>query len=52
MGDTIQRLKGTITEQTGRLRGDAGQVDRGRRDQVKGNLKKSAQKARDALKKV
>jgi uncharacterized protein YjbJ (UPF0337 family) len=52
MGNTIQRLKGKIKEQSGRARGDAAQVDRGRRDQVKGNLKKSAQKARDALRKL
>ena len=52
MGDKIQRAKGKVKEETGRLRDDPGQVDEGRREQVKGNLKKSAQKAKDAVKKL
>ena len=52
MGDKTQRLKGQIKEKVGIAKGDATLQDKGRRDQVKGNLKKSGEKAKDAAKKL
>jgi uncharacterized protein YjbJ (UPF0337 family) len=52
MGDKTQRLKGQIKEKAGIAKGDPMLQDKGRRDQVKGNLKKSGEKVKDAAKKL
>ena len=51
MGKTTDKVTGQVKEQTGRLTGDEGLEKRGRDKQAKGNLKSSAKKAKDTVKK-
>ena len=51
MGDKTDRATGHIKEKVGRAAGDAGLEQKGRDEQAKGDIKKSASKAKDALKK-
>lgn len=46
------RLKGWLKETFGRAKGDRGMAQSGRRDQMKGDLKKSGEKVKDAAKKM
>lgn len=46
------RLKGWLKEKAGRAKGDRGMAQEGRRDQIKGDLKKSGEKVKDATKKM
>ncbi len=52
MGDKTDRVKGQLKEKAGEAKGDSGLVESGRRDQMKGDLKASAKKAKDAVKKL
>ncbi len=52
MGDKSDRLKGQAKEATGKASGDPYLEEEGRRDQAKGNLKASANRASDALRKL
>ena len=51
MSDKQDRLTGHIKEKTGQLTGDPGLEQKGRDEQAKGDIKKSAKKAKDAIKK-
>ena len=51
MGDKTDRLTGQIKEKAGRAAGDRGLAQEGRDEQAKGDIKKSAKKAKDAFKK-
>ncbi len=46
------RLKGWLKETLGRAKGDRGMAQSGRRDQMKGDVKKSGEKMKDAAKKM
>ncbi len=52
MSDKTDRLKGHAKEKTGQATGDPYLAQEGRRDQAKGNLKASANRASDALRKL
>jgi uncharacterized protein YjbJ (UPF0337 family) len=52
MGDKTDRAKGQAKEKTGQMTGDPKLAREGRRDQIKGDLKASGEKAKDALKKL
>ena len=52
MGDKTDRAKGKVKETTGEMTGNRSLAEEGRRDQMKGDLKKSGEKLRDAAKKV
>jgi uncharacterized protein YjbJ (UPF0337 family) len=52
MGDKKDRASGTIKEAAGRAKGDQGLAAKGRREQIKGDLKKSGKKVKDAAKKM
>jgi uncharacterized protein YjbJ (UPF0337 family) len=51
MGDKIDRATGKAKEAAGRTTGDPGLAQKGRDEQAKGDIKKSAEKAKDAVKK-
>jgi uncharacterized protein YjbJ (UPF0337 family) len=51
MGDKKQRVTGQIKEKAGRATGDRGLAQEGRDEQAKGDIKASAKKAKDAVKK-
>jgi uncharacterized protein YjbJ (UPF0337 family) len=51
MGDKTDRLTGQVKEKAGRATGDRGLAQKGRDEQAKGDIKKSAKKAKDAVKK-
>ena len=51
MGDKKDRVAGHVKEKAGRVTGDPGLEQKGRDHQAKGDLKKSAKKAKDAIKK-
>jgi len=52
MGDKTDRASGTIKEAAGKATGNRELRNEGRREQAKGDLKKSAEKAKDAVKKL
>jgi uncharacterized protein YjbJ (UPF0337 family) len=52
MGDKTDRTKGKLEETAGKLRGDPDQESKGRRKQIKGDVKKSGEKLKDAVKKM
>ena len=52
MGDKTDRLKGHAKEKTAQAKGDPNLAREGRRDQIKGDVKASGEKAKDALKKL
>jgi uncharacterized protein YjbJ (UPF0337 family) len=51
MSDKTDRATGHAKEKLGQAAGKAGLEQKGRDEQAKGDLKKSASKAKDALKK-
>jgi uncharacterized protein YjbJ (UPF0337 family) len=50
MGDKSDRAKGHLKEKAGVAKGDADLAESGRRDQIKGNLKASGKKLKQAAK--
>jgi uncharacterized protein YjbJ (UPF0337 family) len=52
MGDKADRAKGKVKEKAGEAKGDGGMAASGRREQMKGDLKKSGKKLKDAAKKM
>jgi uncharacterized protein YjbJ (UPF0337 family) len=52
MGNKSDRAKGKMKEAAAHVKGDPGLAEEGRRDQVKGDLKASGKKAKDAIKKL
>jgi uncharacterized protein YjbJ (UPF0337 family) len=52
MGDKTDRARGKAKEVAGRAKGDATLTQKGRNEQAKGDLKKSAKKAKEAVKKT
>jgi uncharacterized protein YjbJ (UPF0337 family) len=52
MGEKSDRIGGKVKEGVGRATGDRALEDQGRRDQAKGDVKKSGQKLKDAAKKA
>ncbi len=51
MGDKIDRATGQAKEKAGKVVGDPGLAQKGRDEQAKGDIKQSAHKAKDAIKK-
>lgn len=51
MGEKSDRVKGHAKEKAGQATDDPKLAQEGRTDQAKGDLKKSAEKAKDAVKK-
>ena len=51
MGDKMDRLTGKIKEKTGKATKDPGLAQQGRDEQAKGDIKQSAEKAKEAVKK-
>jgi uncharacterized protein YjbJ (UPF0337 family) len=51
MGDKKDRAKGQVKEKVGRATRSPGLEQKGRDQQTKGNVKASAKKAKDAVKK-
>jgi uncharacterized protein YjbJ (UPF0337 family) len=51
MGHKTDQLTGEIKEKAGRAAGDRGLAQKGRDEQAKGDIKQSAKKAKDAVKK-
>jgi uncharacterized protein YjbJ (UPF0337 family) len=51
MGDKVDRAKGQVKEAAGRATDDPGLAQKGRDEQAKGDIKKSAEKAKEAIKK-
>jgi uncharacterized protein YjbJ (UPF0337 family) len=51
VGDTKDKVTGQVKEKTGRATHDTKLEQEGRNEQTKGNVKTSAKKAKDALKK-
>jgi uncharacterized protein YjbJ (UPF0337 family) len=52
MSDKADRAKGHVKEKAGQATGDRDLAESGRRDQMKGDLKKSGKKLKDAAKKL
>lgn len=52
MGDKTDRATGKLKEGAGRVTGDEDMEREGRAEQAKGDLKQSAEKAKDGLKKT
>ena len=52
MGDKKDRVGGQLKEKAGAATGDKNLAESGRRDQIKGDLKKSGTKLKDAAKKM
>ena len=52
MGDKADRASGKTKEAAGRATGNRGLTAKGRREQIKGNVKKSGKKLKDAAKKM
>ena len=52
MGDKSDRASGKMKEAAGRAKGDPGLAAKGRREQIKGDVKKSGKKLKDATKKM
>jgi uncharacterized protein YjbJ (UPF0337 family) len=51
MGEKTDRAKGQVKEKAGRMSGKAGLEEKGRAEQAKGHLKRSAKGLKDAVKK-
>jgi uncharacterized protein YjbJ (UPF0337 family) len=51
MGDKKDRISGQVKEKAGNLTGNRRLRGKGRDEQAKGDMKKSAEKAKDAIKK-
>jgi uncharacterized protein YjbJ (UPF0337 family) len=51
VGDTQDKVTGKLKEKAGQAAGTPGLEQKGRDEQAKGNVKTSAKKAKDALKK-
>jgi uncharacterized protein YjbJ (UPF0337 family) len=51
VGDKTDRASGKAKEAAGRVTRDPGLTQKGRDEQAKGDIKKSAQKAKEAVKK-
>jgi uncharacterized protein YjbJ (UPF0337 family) len=52
MGDKSDRASGAMKEAAGKATGDRGLAAKGRRKQIKGDVKKSGKKLKDAAKKM
>jgi uncharacterized protein YjbJ (UPF0337 family) len=52
MGDKTDRASGQIKEKAGEATGNRKLAETGRREQVKGNVKSSGKKLKDAAKKM
>jgi uncharacterized protein YjbJ (UPF0337 family) len=52
MGDKTDRASGAAKETAGRLTRNPGLTEDGRREQIKGDVKKSGKKLKDAAKKL
>jgi len=52
MGNKTDQVKGKAKESAAQVTRDPNLAEEGRRDQVKGDLKASGKKAKDALKKL
>jgi uncharacterized protein YjbJ (UPF0337 family) len=52
MGDKADRASGVMKEAAGKATRDPGLVEKGRREQIKGDVKKSGKKLKDAAKKL
>jgi uncharacterized protein YjbJ (UPF0337 family) len=52
MGDKSDRVRGKVKEGVGRATRDRELEEQGRRDQVKGDVKKGGEKIKDAAKKL
>jgi uncharacterized protein YjbJ (UPF0337 family) len=52
MGDKADRTSGAMKEAAGNVTRDPDLTAKGRREQVKGNVKKSGKKLKDAAKKM
>jgi uncharacterized protein YjbJ (UPF0337 family) len=52
MGDKSDRASGKVKEAAGRAKGDTGLAAKGRREQIKGDVKKSGKKLKDAAEKM
>jgi uncharacterized protein YjbJ (UPF0337 family) len=52
MGDKSDRASGAMKEAAGKAKGDSGLAAKGRREQMKGDVKKSGKKLKDAAKKM
>ena len=52
MGDKTDRLTGQMKEKTGRATGDRDLAIKGRREQIKGNLKAAGKKLKNAARKT
>ena len=52
MGDKTDRLKGHAKEKAGQAKGDPNLAAKGRREQIKGDVKKSGKKLKDAASKM
>jgi uncharacterized protein YjbJ (UPF0337 family) len=52
MGNKADRTKGGVKRAAGAVTGDEALKEQGRRDQAKGNVKASAKKAKEAVKKL
>ena len=52
MGDKTDRASGKVKEAAGKVTGDPDLQAKGRREQIKGDVKKSGEKLKDAAKKL
>jgi uncharacterized protein YjbJ (UPF0337 family) len=52
MGDKADKASGAVKEAAGKAKGDEGLAAKGRREQMKGDVKKSGKKLKDAAKKM
>ena len=52
MGDKSDRASGKVKEAVGKAKGDKNLATKGRREQIKGDVKKSGKKLKDAAKKL
>jgi uncharacterized protein YjbJ (UPF0337 family) len=52
MGDKSDRASGKVKETAGRATGNEDMAAEGRREQIKGDVKKSGKKLKDAAKKM
>jgi uncharacterized protein YjbJ (UPF0337 family) len=52
MGDKTDRVTGKVKKATGKATGDEGLEAKGRREEVKGNVKSGGKKLKDAAKKA
>jgi uncharacterized protein YjbJ (UPF0337 family) len=52
MGDKTDRATGKLKETAGGVKNDPGLQEEGRREQMKGDVKKAGEKVKDAAKKL